>query len=589
MAIPNTQDLMFPLLQLIKDEGEYKIRQIVTGLADHFDLTEEERRELTPGGSKALFHSRVMSARSYLYRAAVIDHPRRGRSQITDRGLELLNDPPEKLDLNYLTRYPEFLDYLENNSSAQRDPELRNLLRRVKERLGKKKEGGSEAPSAAASSQDDPKTIKMPRVDWPEAADPVTSARPLQSDDTLIRAVAAINMLNRQEDRELRRKQIEPNRQMTAFTQLQVAWMGLVRYLENYFQHPFLFLLPLLLMIAAGVVTTAIAKTNFESKGIMFVQEDTLIGTVSSVQDDGFGWVTPAQSTSDELNELLQTDSFIRIIIQQTNLESKMNQGEKVVNDTFQEVRKAFSVYPLGQNQLEISVTYEDREIAFQLANAAVNSFIDWQISADKQDTNAARTFLETLVPQYKSEYDLSVSELETYLLQHPAPIRGERPAIEDLQIERLRSNVAIADNRYQGALESLEQIRLEEVVVEGKTRQTYSIIDAPARPRNPELQDIIIDTGINIGIFVAVGLALTLIGIAGSTMLDRSLNYPVDVRYATSLPVLAEVPKPKPKRRKFKELFLRRKKRQSRRGTAQPDVQKQPTAAASSPTTANQ
>ncbi|MDJ0752683.1 MAG: winged helix-turn-helix domain-containing protein [Ardenticatenaceae bacterium] len=595
MAIPNTQDLMFPILDVLKDGKIYRIREIVDNLADSFNLTDEERKQLTPGGSKALFHSRVMNARSYLYRAELIEHPTRGRSNITKRGLEVVENPPEKLDLNFLTRYPEFMEYIQNSSTAQRDPELRKLLRRVKDRLEAKDK--PEEPSVVWVKEE-PKTIKMQPVNTvPSTPNPpaeslstpvVVGNQPVISDDQLMKAVAAINFLNTKNQREDRRERLEEQRQTAGFTQLQMAWMMAVRFVENYFQHPLLYLLPLVLMIAAGVVATTLAKSEYESNGILFVQEDTLISAVSNVQDDGFGWVTPAQSTSDELNELLQTDSFIRIIIQQTNLEELMDQGETVVNDTFEEARRAFSVYPLGQNQLQISVTYEDREIAYQLANAAVNSYIDWQISADKQDTSAARAFLENLVPQYRAEYDASVSSLETYLLQNPAPVRGDRPAIETLQIERLRSDVAIADSRYQGALENLEQIRLEEVVIEGKTRQTYSIIDAPARPRNPELQDIIIDTGINIGIFVAVGIALTLVGIAGSTLLDRGMNYPIDARYVTSLPVLTTIPTPKPRRRTIREVLFGRRKKASQSGSSRkPDVQ--PAAAASSPTTANQ
>lgn len=595
MAIPNTQDLMFPILNVLKDGKIYRIREIVENLADHFNLSDDERKQLTPGGSKALFHSRVMNARSYLYRAELIEHPTRGRSNITKRGLEVVENPPEKLDLNFLTRYPEFMEYIQNSSTAQRDPELRKLLRRVKDRLEAKDK--PEEPSVVWVKEE-PKTIKMqPVTALPSTPNPpaeplvtpvVVGNQPIISDDQLMKAVAAINFLNTKNQREDRRERLEEQKHTAGFTQLQMAWMMGVRFVENYFQHPLLYLLPLVLMIAAGIVATTLAKSEYESNGILFVQEDTLISAVSSVQDDGFGWVTPAQSTSDELNELLQTDSFIRIIIQQTNLEELMDQGETVVNDTFEDARRSFAVYPLGQNQLQISVTYEDREIAYQLANAAVNSYIDWQISADKQDTSAARAFLENLVPQYRAEYDAAVSGLETYLLQNPAPVRGDRPAIETLQIERLRSDVAIADSRYQGALENLEQIRLEEVVIEGKTRQTYSIIDAPARPRNPELQDIIIDTGINIGIFVAVGIALTLVGIAGSTLLDRSMNYPIDARYVTSLPVLTTIPTPKSRRRTIREVIFGRRKKASQSGSSRkPDVQ--PAAAASSPTTANQ
>ena len=46
MAIPDYQSIMLPLLKLAGDGETHQFRATVDALAQHFNLTEEEQREL---------------------------------------------------------------------------------------------------------------------------------------------------------------------------------------------------------------------------------------------------------------------------------------------------------------------------------------------------------------------------------------------------------------------------------------------------------------------------------------------------------------------------------------------------------------
>ncbi len=59
MAIPDYQSIMLPLLKLVSDGQEYKMRDVTDALADQFSLTEEERKVPIPSGTQALFYNRV--------------------------------------------------------------------------------------------------------------------------------------------------------------------------------------------------------------------------------------------------------------------------------------------------------------------------------------------------------------------------------------------------------------------------------------------------------------------------------------------------------------------------------------------------
>jgi len=111
MAIPDYQTLMLPVLKLASDGKEHKFSQTVEELADQFELTTEERNELLPSGSQAVFNNRVGWARSYLKQAGLLSSPRRGYFKITPEGLELLASNPEKINSSMLEQYPSFIEF----------------------------------------------------------------------------------------------------------------------------------------------------------------------------------------------------------------------------------------------------------------------------------------------------------------------------------------------------------------------------------------------------------------------------------------------------------------------------------------------
>jgi restriction system protein len=89
----------------------HALRDVVEGLATQFKLTEEERREMLPSGMQAAFDNRVGWARTYLKKAGLVASPKRAMMQITPRGLEILKQKPEHIDVGYLKRFPEFVEF----------------------------------------------------------------------------------------------------------------------------------------------------------------------------------------------------------------------------------------------------------------------------------------------------------------------------------------------------------------------------------------------------------------------------------------------------------------------------------------------
>jgi restriction system protein len=110
MSIPDFQTVMLPLLLFCGDSKEHTNREAIDHLAEIFQLSEYEQKELLPSGRQAIFHNRVAWARAYMKMAKLLENPQRGIFRITKRGQDVLQNPPQKIDIRFLMKFPEFAE-----------------------------------------------------------------------------------------------------------------------------------------------------------------------------------------------------------------------------------------------------------------------------------------------------------------------------------------------------------------------------------------------------------------------------------------------------------------------------------------------
>lgn len=116
MAIPKFQEITLPMLQSAADGEVWSLADAREELAKHFQLTEEELEELLPSGRQARFANRVAWAKVYLERGGLLSSPKRAHFQITERGREVLQDPPDEVSIKFLSQYPEFQEFRSRSS-----------------------------------------------------------------------------------------------------------------------------------------------------------------------------------------------------------------------------------------------------------------------------------------------------------------------------------------------------------------------------------------------------------------------------------------------------------------------------------------
>ena len=110
MAVPEAYDLVLPLLEIIKDKDEYKVKEVIDEVIDYIEITVEDKEIKLPN-NEPLIDSRISTANTYLKKAELIESNRFMYFNITEEGLKVLEDKPDKITEDDLMEYPGFKEY----------------------------------------------------------------------------------------------------------------------------------------------------------------------------------------------------------------------------------------------------------------------------------------------------------------------------------------------------------------------------------------------------------------------------------------------------------------------------------------------
>lgn len=123
--IPNFQNLMLPVLKAA-NKGITRNHDIISFIANEFELTDEERETLLPSKTQRTFDNRVYWAISYLKQAGLLKHLARGVIEITDIGKKVLAEKPERIDIHFLYKFSAFREFIERKSANGTERRLEN-------------------------------------------------------------------------------------------------------------------------------------------------------------------------------------------------------------------------------------------------------------------------------------------------------------------------------------------------------------------------------------------------------------------------------------------------------------------------------
>lgn len=119
MAIPGYQDFMLPLVRLASDGQEHRISDAIEVLADQQGVTAADREILLPSGTQTRLYNRVTWATTYLTKSLLLTKTGRGKFTIAPRGVDVMKNPPARIDNAFLERFPEYRVFKNKRAAAE--------------------------------------------------------------------------------------------------------------------------------------------------------------------------------------------------------------------------------------------------------------------------------------------------------------------------------------------------------------------------------------------------------------------------------------------------------------------------------------
>lgn len=311
----------------------------------------------------------------------------------------------------------------------------------------------------------------------------------------------------------------------------------LIRIIDNLFRHPIRYALPILLFAGIGLVASSSAD-EFESTGVVFVDESSVIADLTEVSADGFSFLSAAEAAQEQLYGLMQTDSFMNDVLDLAGSDEE-SPRDPVVLDA---ARKAISTSVSSGSFLEVSATTISPESARALAAAALESYVAWLIEADLTNSLGAEEFLAQQVAVELDQLQRARGAVDDFLVLNPDPLVGDRSTQETIDLTILGDSVTTSQANYDRAVEALDTAELLTSQADITVRQAFSVEDPPKLPSAP-LSNTMARL-LRVILFGIMGTAMSAAALLISTVVDTSVRFPIEVRERLGTEVLAFVPR---------------------------------------------
>lgn len=118
----------FPtIMECLSDGKCYRSSEIAEYCCKKLNISESDKKETISSG-QTVVNNRINWATTYLRKAKLIESPKRGVSQITDRGREAVKNGTENITLKYLHKFKEFNEFCNINRVKDKSNDVSNII-----------------------------------------------------------------------------------------------------------------------------------------------------------------------------------------------------------------------------------------------------------------------------------------------------------------------------------------------------------------------------------------------------------------------------------------------------------------------------
>ncbi|MBI4494749.1 MAG: hypothetical protein HY690_18390 [Chloroflexi bacterium] len=313
----------------------------------------------------------------------------------------------------------------------------------------------------------------------------------------------------------------------------------IAKYLETFFRHTLLLLLPpVLIPLIVGPIALLTTPVFYETWAGIWVERPAYL----AYSDDSANFLTPAQNQSERLGEALRTRAFLLDVANRTSLAPLVGtlKGEERVRKI---VEDGLSAFTSGKHLLVLRFRAETPQLSFELNNALVEAFKDRATADRTRQAGAAISFYQARLQAAEEAYAQANEAMRRYvaanprltaidpnrdLANTPASRLGLPLVATEPQLAELVQRVTLTQSDLERARAALEQAGLNaSSSLEGQ-ELVFQVVDPPQVPTTAirERRKRLIFPAA--GLLVGLGLSAILLVLLMAT--DRAVRSEADL-----------------------------------------------------------
>jgi uncharacterized protein involved in exopolysaccharide biosynthesis len=330
------------------------------------------------------------------------------------------------------------------------------------------------------------------------------------------------------------------------------------RYLETFFRHPKLYLLPIVLTLFVSVSIAALQPPKYESTArLWFDSSPSNSATLNA-------YAALSDQEAAVLTELLLSRSFDLKVAHRgpmyQYLESHRQPASGVsklsnqlasfgigvpisasVDDAaYNAISQGVIGVPAGPQIVTVTVTFSDPNVARGTAEAVVEQFQDDTLQDQRNQVQAAVDFYTQQVSDAQAQVTTADNSVAVYLSTHPDQ-RQANP-IPDPTLSLLQQTDSLMRQRYATLAQQLDAEKLSLAQLNAPGSASFRIIDQANEPTQPITSKKALLFSLGGGFLV--GLILMSLSVILLTLADQTVRRTEEVDHLLGLRVVGAVPR---------------------------------------------
>lgn len=254
----------------------------------------------------------------------------------------------------------------------------------------------------------------------------------------------------------------------------------LYRIVDSFFRHQLLFWGALIVVSSLTMAALYARSKTFHASAMTQVQTQSVANILG--QDDANTWVSPAQKSVDQFNDLVkqnQQGGFLDAALQKAQLASPINVNPQADDPRYGALQKNLVAAVESPNQFSLSLTWNNPEECKRILDALQAQYIE-EVGADKSlaSTTSVR-FLDTQLADYARRMRISEKALADFKASYGGQLSDAGTSysnqLSSLQAQLTDKEVTLGENQHKKAflqqqLTAIKPMSISEQTVSDQT-----------------------------------------------------------------------------------------------------------------------